>query len=58
MDLNLLKRKLLQLSFSGKVTNRETTDISVDILYEKIKKEKEELIKETNARKDPDTIRR
>lgn len=56
MDLNLLKRKLLQLSFSGKVTNRETTDISVDTLYEKIKKEKEELVKETNARKDSEYL--
>ena len=41
MDLNLLKRKLLQLSFSGKVKNRETTNISVDTLYEKIKKKRE-----------------
>ena len=56
MDLNLLKRKLLQLSFSGKVTNRETTDISVDTLYEKIKKEKEELVKEANARKDSEYL--
>lgn len=56
MDLNLLKRKLLQLSFSGKVTNRETTDISVDTLYERIKKEKEELVKETNARKDSEYL--
>ena len=52
MDTKLLKQKILDLAIRGKLVPQDPNDEPASILLEKIKKEKEKLIKEGKIKKD------
>ncbi len=52
MDTKLLKQKILDLAIRGKLVPQDPNDEPASVLLEKIKKEKQELIKQGKIKKD------
>ena len=52
MDTKLLKQKILDLAIRGKLVTQDPNDEPANILLEKIRKEKQELIKQGKIKKD------
>ena len=52
MDTKLLKQKILDLAIRGKLVSQDSNDEPASILLEKIRKEKQELIKQGKIKKD------
>ena len=52
MDTKLLKQKILDLAIRGKLVPQDSNDEPASILLEKIRKEKQELIKQGKIKKD------
>ena len=52
MDTKLLKQKILDLAIRGKLVPQDLNDEPVSVLLEKIRKEKQELIKQGKIKKD------
>ena len=52
MDTKLLKQKILDLAIRGKLVPQDLNDEPASVLLEKIKKEKQELIKQGKIKKD------
>ena len=52
MDTKLLKQKILDLAIRGKLVPQDPNDEPASILLEKIRKEKQELIKQGKIKKD------
>ena len=52
MDTKLLKQKILDLAIRGKLVPQDSSDEPASILLEKIRKEKQELIKQGKIKKD------
>ncbi|WDC85026.1 hypothetical protein PL321_05705 [Caloramator sp. mosi_1] len=51
MDIKALKDKILQLAIQGKLVPQDPNDEPASVLLEKIKEEKERLIKEGKIKK-------
>ena len=52
MDIEKLKQKILDLAIRGKLVPQDPNDEPASVLIEKIRKEKEELIKQGNIKRD------